>query len=438
MLRTVKSNFYGGVLSPVAVTSAGANTTPENIGVTTAKTGTGTYTITPRIGSYENLMAFVTPHKESGTTHMAQMKSATHGVVTIETRSRAAGALSDAAFDALILKSDQWGHRWYANCVGLRSNASQRMLFFTINGTNGVLTRGTQFDGTLTKNSTGNYTITLRYPSRQIPHAFAITASKTQYCQIISKTKTEINIGVYNSSGAAANGTVYLIVLSSNASSKAWGAHQGSLKSSRGGVRAYPFEITPSVAEVASTLVIGTGDGEVTFESQLAGALGDNISITLVDPGSDGAIAVAVDGNDITVTLAYGSGAITTTATTLAAAINGDSEAAALVSATAGGTGADLITALETTNLDGGVTAVPVALARGGEMLSIVENASGDWTLSFRNKKALSPTCLATAKNADDTQPRYGIAATTTSSLQLQCTQHVATIGVLFSFEVEN
>ena len=419
---------------PVAVTSAGANTTPANLGVATAKSSTGTYTITPDIRSYEDLICFPMAHKGTGC-HMAQVKSKTHGVVTIETRRQSDGALSDAAFDALVLKSDHWSYRWLTTLGKLRSNAGQRFMFFTINGTAGTLSRGTMLDGSLTKNGTGDYTITFKYPSRQIPHVFAITGDETQYCQIISKSKTAIRVGVYNSSASAADGTVYLVAVTNNFGNKASRKHTTAAKASRGGCILMPFHLTAGVTGVLATLTHGTGNGAITLTSEVAGADGNDITLTLVDPGDTSDLSIDVTGTDIVVTLAYATGAITTTAAQLATALNEDEDVAELVTAAHGGTGANLMTALTETALSGGVTAVDATLTKGGEFLSITRNGNGDWTLTTRRRYRIAPMCLATAVYDSDTQPRYGIYSSSVSAIRLQCTQNVETYGLMFCFD---
>ena len=116
-----------------------------------------------------------------------------------------------------------------------------------------------------------------------------------------------------------------------------------------------------SQAEVAATLATGVvgSNNALTWTSELAGELGNEIAIELVDPESNSsALAITVDGRKITVSLATSNvGAITTTATALIAAIAADEDAAALVSVddTGANTGAGAVAAMDTTFLDGGV-----------------------------------------------------------------------------------
>ncbi|MDT0499719.1 MULTISPECIES: phage tail sheath subtilisin-like domain-containing protein [unclassified Halomonas] len=89
----------------------------------------------------------------------------------------------------------------------------------------------------------------------------------------------------------------------------------------------------------AATLTLGNAPANtgITYTATTAGTAGNNVRIRYVDPGSASAtLAVTVDGSDITVTLATDAeGAITSTAADIVTAVNGEAEAAALVTAAA-------------------------------------------------------------------------------------------------------
>lgn len=114
-------------------------------------------------------------------------------------------------------------------------------------------------------------------------------------------------------------------------------------------------------AEVKATLATGVvaSNNALTFTSKLDGVLGNNISVKLVNPGTNSAaLAVSVIGQAITVSLATSvGGAITTTAAQLKTAIEANAAANALVGLanTGASTGAGAVTALATTFLSGGV-----------------------------------------------------------------------------------
>lgn len=114
-------------------------------------------------------------------------------------------------------------------------------------------------------------------------------------------------------------------------------------------------------AEVKATLATGVvgSNNALTWTSKLAGVLGNNISVKLVDPAANNAtLSVTVTGQAIVASLATSAaGAITTTAAQLKTAIEASVAANALVTVTATGasTGAGAVAALATTYLSGGV-----------------------------------------------------------------------------------
>lgn len=93
-----------------------------------------------------------------------------------------------------------------------------------------------------------------------------------------------------------------------------------------------------AAAAIAATLLTGSVvlNTGLTITADAAGTTGNAISVQFVDPGAvSQALSVAVSGNAITVNLATDvSGVITSTAADVLAAINGDGEAGALVTAT--------------------------------------------------------------------------------------------------------
>jgi len=109
----------------------------------------------------------------------------------------------------------------------------------------------------------------------------------------------------------------------------------------------------------AASLSIGAGNSGLVVTANSVGASGDSISVALVDPGaSDQLLAVSVTGKAISVSLATdGTGAITSTAADVKAAMDGDTDAAALVSVAypTGGTGSSAVAAAVAAPLAGGV-----------------------------------------------------------------------------------
>ncbi len=116
-----------------------------------------------------------------------------------------------------------------------------------------------------------------------------------------------------------------------------------------------------AAGDTKADAVIGSRgeNSALVLTSKAIGALGNGISITLVDPGANtSALAITLDGNAITVSLATsGAGAITTTATLLKAAIDAHVGAGALVAVAndIGSSGAGILAAAAKTFLTGGV-----------------------------------------------------------------------------------
>lgn len=110
----------------------------------------------------------------------------------------------------------------------------------------------------------------------------------------------------------------------------------------------------------AATLTLGNAPANtgITYTAATAGTAGNNVRIRYVDPGTASAtLAVSVAGNDITVTLATDAdSAVSSTAADIVTAVNGETEAAALVTAAAveGSDGTGLARAREFQALSGG------------------------------------------------------------------------------------
>jgi len=123
----------------------------------------------------------------------------------------------------------------------------------------------------------------------------------------------------------------------------------------------------------AAFLNVLSSNAGIRYASKVPGTSGNAITINYTNPGADHSISVGVAGTAITVTLGYASGAIDSTAADVLAAIRAYAPAAALVSTefVTGGNGADLVTAVGTTHLAGGING-------GGDFASLnVQPGSG-------------------------------------------------------------
>lgn len=124
----------------------------------------------------------------------------------------------------------------------------------------------------------------------------------------------------------------------------------------------------------------GNANSHITLTHLPGGPGGDLVSITLVDPAAPGSLSVSVVGNDITATLDYATGAITTTASQLAAALQCPAVLALGISATVkdGETGAGIVAALTHTHLAGGLDATDYSSETSKVVVVLYTDESAD------------------------------------------------------------
>jgi anaerobic selenocysteine-containing dehydrogenase len=108
-------------------------------------------------------------------------------------------------------------------------------------------------------------------------------------------------------------------------------------------------------AKVKASRTIGSADGAVAYTARFGGTGGNSIQVAHVASAANQTLGVSVSGSNVTVTLATdGSGSATSTASQVAAAVNGSAAATLILTAEAGGTGSDLATAAALGALAGG------------------------------------------------------------------------------------
>lgn len=136
---------------------------------------------------------------------------------------------------------------------------------------------------------------------------------------------------------------------------------------------------TDVAAPKAATLAAGAGNAALLFTAATPGSDGNTISVVLVDPGGNNqALAITVNGREITASLATGAtGDITTTGQQLVAAWAASAQAAALctLANATGSSGADTVVALAKMNLSGGLDA--------GELAARLAAGAGNAALTF-------------------------------------------------------
>lgn len=140
--------------------------------------------------------------------------------------------------------------------------------------------------------------------------------------------------------------------------------------------------VRPAAAAVAASLVTGVvgNNNALKFTAKEAGAKGNDISLTLVDPpGNNAALSVDVIGRDIVVSLATdGASAVVSTAAEVKAAVEASAAADLVDVANEGAsTGAGVVVAVAKTDLAGGTA------AETGRKLWVVSKDAGAGTLGM-------------------------------------------------------
>jgi anaerobic selenocysteine-containing dehydrogenase len=145
------------------------------------------------------------------------------------------------------------------------------------------------------------------------------------------------------------------------------------------------FRRMVDAAQASATLAVGTGNSAVTYTAVTSGDKGNMITVTHLNGVSSQTLAVIVAGKDITVQLGTdGAGVVTSTAAAVAALVAGTPEAAALVTAVAGGTGLGNAVTIVKTALTGGVDRISSSLV-WGQNPAITEPNQGKVRAGLKN-----------------------------------------------------
>lgn len=184
----------------------------------------------------------------------------------------------------------------------------------------------------------------------------------------------------------------------------------------------------PADTKAAVTIDMTNANADLTYTAVATGPSGNLISVTHVDPSAASqALAVTVDGDIITVSLATNSGSsITSTAAQVAAAVNAATD---LVTCTAEGTGAGIVNAEAQTYLTGGKNAVyihfrPANITAAADIVTVKiwESATYSGTAA-----TLTPECLNRVK---DTASLAAITATLAATVTTTSATCIRTITV--------
>jgi hypothetical protein len=126
----------------------------------------------------------------------------------------------------------------------------------------------------------------------------------------------------------------------------------------------------------------GSSGGKLTFTADSYGTVGNDISVVLTDGGTAGSETVAVSGSTITVTIESG----VSTSANIKTALDGDTDAAALISVVDNTTAAITAATDVTTDLSSGA-GDPVIVSGGRWISSILPTtADGQYSLVLDNK----------------------------------------------------
>jgi hypothetical protein len=127
-------------------------------------------------------------------------------------------------------------------------------------------------------------------------------------------------------------------------------------------VAAQPAGSPAPVDAVASTKILNSGapNADLTLTAKTKGNLVPPVTITLVNPGATHSESIVTAGQNIVITLGYATGAITSTANSVKATIDGDTNGAAkLVTVAVEGSGAGLVDAFTIQSLASGIDGTP-------------------------------------------------------------------------------
>ena len=87
-----------------------------------------------------------------------------------------------------------------------------RQLAFKVTGTGTVAIAIGQFDGTLVKNGTGDYTLTFSKPFARSPICVASCQTATCYAEIAAASSTSVQVLTKSNANAATDAVFHLIV----------------------------------------------------------------------------------------------------------------------------------------------------------------------------------------------------------------------------------
>lgn len=153
---------------------------------------------------------------------------------------------------------------------------------------------------------------------------------------------------------------------------------------------------------------------DLSFTAVTAGTAGNNIAIVF-NAATDATSTISVSGNTITVGLGVDTnGDVSATASDAATLISGNTDATALVSVTAGGSGTGLVQTAASQSLSGGQSsgAITTTASQAAALISANTNASALVTVGGAGTSATTTFATAAAANLSGGQSSGAITAT--------------------------
>lgn len=170
-------------------------------------TSAGIYTIVMRKAFGRVPIAFATPIK---TTQASATVTSTTASTIVVTMCNISEAKTATPFDLLVFGWDASQEQWGMDRVVQFAQIKPRIEAMRLNGTSGALMVGT-LDGSVVKNSTGDYTLTFTKPFYRAPLVF-VTAKSGRAQMKTAATTTSVTFLATNAAGTVSDEQIDIIV----------------------------------------------------------------------------------------------------------------------------------------------------------------------------------------------------------------------------------
>lgn len=253
--------------------SIAADGTTESRNVTSVKSATGTYQVTLNRSTQQTLFPFPQVVADGVARHLAQVTVSSLTAKFFEIKTYTLGDVAaDAPVDILLVGMDGASGAQF-NVVPSKVMATltkPRLLQFYYDGAGDSVYSRHRWDGTFTKNSTGNYTLTLKNKFQQTPIFVVLTSSTNRAVEVSSKTNGGCLIETFAAATAtAADAEIFVLVLGSDAR-QIFQRREHELKTNVHNtfINPYEYDFATNVFNRAGTMFSavknGTGDSTIT------------------------------------------------------------------------------------------------------------------------------------------------------------------------------